>query len=259
MSQDAPAQARGQVPRADGPILSAPVQAPPVSSRTRPASPAQARSARPLRTPGPLYAPIRAFCILVKAALTRTTVSGLEHLPQTGGVLLVSNHASNADSVVLMALAPRPLMFMAKEELSRPRLARLILHLWGGSFPVRRGSADVGAVRAALALLDAGAALVIFPEGTRQPDGLGAAHRGVGYLASRAGKPVVPVALLGTGEINGVGDLRRRPRFEVRFGEPFTVSAEDEDPTQAIMRRIAALLPPERRGAYGDSELTRAL
>ena len=166
----------------------------------------------------------------------------------------MSNHASNADPVILMAVCRRPLMFMAKEELYRPPLARLILHLWGGSFPIRRGTADVRAVREALALLDAGAALVLFPEGTRRPDGLAEGHRGVGYLASRARSPVVPVAILGTERINGLWDLRRRPTFEVRFGEPFTVSAEDPDATDAIMRRIAALLPPDRRGAYADRE-----
>ena len=204
--------------------------------------------------PGPLYAPIRAFCVLVKNTLTRGRMSGLEHLPSTGGVILVSNHASNADPVILMALCPRPLVFMAKEELYRPPLARLILYLWGGSFPVRRGATDVRAVREALALLEAGAPLVLFPEGTRRPDGLAEGHRGVGYLASRAAAPVVPVAIVGSDTINGLADLRRRPPFEVRFGEPFTVSADDTDPTATIMHRIAALLPPERRGVYADRE-----
>jgi 1-acyl-sn-glycerol-3-phosphate acyltransferase len=209
--------------------------------------------------PGPLYAPIRAFCVLVKSVFTRSSVSGLERLPRSGGVLLVSNHLSLADPVVLMAISPRPLMFMAKEELYRPLLARLILRLWGGSFPVRRGATDIRAIREAFALLDAGAALVLFPEGTRRTAGLGEAHRGVGYLAARAGKPVIPVGIVGTEAIKGLWDLRRLPRFEVRFGEPFTVSAHDgEDPTDVIMRRIAALLPPERRGAYLDSELARA-
>jgi 1-acyl-sn-glycerol-3-phosphate acyltransferase len=207
---------------------------------------------------GPLYAPIRGFCILVKALLTRPRISGLEHLPRTGGVLIVSNHASNADPVVLMAVCPRPLIFMAKEELYRQPVARLILHLWGGSFPVRRGEADVRSVREALALLKDGAAVVVFPEGTRRPHGLGVAHPGIGYLASRTSAPVLPVAILGTDRINGLSDLRRRPRFEVRFGEPFTVSRDDPDPTETIMRRVASLLPPERHGIYAAQEPARA-
>ena len=210
--------------------------------------------ATPAWKPGPLYASIRAFCVLVKNTFTRPRVSGLEHLPRLGGVVLVSNHASNADPVLLMAVCPRPLMFMAKEELYRPPLARLILHLWGGSFPVRRNSTDIRAVREALALLKAGAPLVLFPEGTRRPDGLSEAHRGVGYLASRAAAPVVPVAIVGSEKINGLWDLRTRPPFEVRFGEPFSVSPDDADPTEIIMRRIAALLPPDRRGVYAERE-----
>jgi len=210
--------------------------------------------------PGPLYAPIRALCVVVKTALTRATITGLEHLPRSGGVLVVSNHVSLADPVILMAVSPRPLAFMAKEEIFRPPLARLILHLWGGSFPVRRAGTDIRAVREAFALLETGAPVVVFPEGTRRPAGLGEAHRGVGYLAARAGHPVVPVAIVGTEAITGLWSLRRLPAFEVRFGEPFTISADDEpEVTETIMRRIAALLPPERRGAYADPELARAL
>ena len=213
---------------------------------------------RPWR-PGPLYTPIRGLCVVVKAALTRARVTGLEHLPREGGVLIVSNHVSLADPVILMAVSPRPLVFIAKEELFRRPLVRLILHLWGGSIPVRRGSADVRAVREAMALLQGGAPLVVFPEGTRRPAGLGEARRGVGYLAARAGHPVVPVAILGTEAITGLWSLRRVPPFEVRFGEPFTVTGEDDqEATRIIMNRIAALLPPARRGAYADPGLAHA-
>jgi 1-acyl-sn-glycerol-3-phosphate acyltransferase len=210
--------------------------------------------------PGPLYGPIRALCIAVKASLMRAHVSGLEHMPRSGGLLLVSNHISLADPVILMAVSPRPLVFMAKEELYRPSVARLILHLWGGSFSVRRDGTDVRAVREALALLDAGAPVVVFPEGTRQRHGLGHGHRGVGYLAARAGKPVVPVGIVGTEKITGLWDLRRLPTFEVRVGEAFSVSPDEQDDvTDTIMRRIAALLPLERRGAYADTERVNAL
>lgn len=208
--------------------------------------------------PGPLYRPIRTLCVGVKTALTRGRITGLEHLPRSGGILLVSNHLSIADPVILMAVSPRPLVFMAKEEIFRPPLARLILHLWGGSFPVRRAGTDIRAVRSALTLLEAGAAVVVFPEGTRRADGLGEPHRGVGYLAARAGRPVVPVGIVGTDAITGLSSLRRIPAFEVRFGEPFLVSSDDPDAIETVMRRIAALLPPARRGAYADSGLVHA-
>src|SRR5438552_12078097 len=200
----------------------------PVSAGRSTDSPSEEAGVKVGWKPGPLYAPIRAFCIAVKAAFTRARVSGLEHLPASGGVLVVSNHLSLADPVVLMAVAPRPLMFMAKEELYRPPVARLILHLWGGSFPVRRGANDIRAVRQAFALLDAGAPVVLFPEGTRHPEGLGPGHRGVGYLASPAGKPIVPVAITGTDRIPGLWDLRRLPAFELRFGAPFQLQPDEE-------------------------------
>ena len=208
--------------------------------------------------PGPLYAPIRAFCVAVKLALTRATVLGLEHLPRSGGALLVSNHLSIADPVVLMAVSPRPLIFMAKQELYRLALPRLILRLWGGSFPVRRGGTDVQGVRHAVALLEGGAPLVVFPEGTRRTEGLGEAHRGIGYLAARTSRPVVPVGIVGTEDINTVWDLARLPSFAVRFGEPFVASGgTEQDVTDRIMRRVAALLPAQRRGVYADRELPR--
>ncbi len=209
--------------------------------------------------PGPLYAPVRTLSLVLKAALTRATVTGLEYLPRSGGVLVVSNHLSVADPVVLMAVSPRPLVFMAKEELFRPALARVILRLWGGSFPVRRAGGDIRAVREALALLGAGAPVVVFPEGTRRTEALGEPRRGVGYLAARAGRPVVPVGIVGTEAITSIWDLRRIPAFAVRFGEPFTISNGEPHATETIMRHIAALLPPERRGPYADCELARAL
>jgi 1-acyl-sn-glycerol-3-phosphate acyltransferase len=215
------------------------------------------------RTGGFGYHAILLLIITVKRLFTRPRVTGLEHFPRSGGVLLVSNHLSIADPAVLTAVSPRPLVFMAKEELYRPLLARLILRWWGGSFPVRRGQNDVRAVRDALELIRSGDPVVVFPEGTRHPHGLGTAHPGVGYLATRAGCPVLPVALVGTERIRSLADLRRRPAFEVRIGEPLSLPSRGLDAEQAvnaIMMRIAALLPPERRGAYGtEPELASAV
>ena len=210
---------------------------------------------------GLVYGAIRAFTVIVKALLTRARVMGLEHFPRSDGVLVVSNHVSNADPVVLMAVAPRPLAFMAKAELFRHWVPRLVLESWRGAFPVQRGTADVRAVRDALALLQAGAAVVLFPEGTRRPDVLERPHRGIGYLAARAACPILPVGLVGTEALEDLWDLRKRPSFEVRFGPPFLVPSDDSDEmaTDRIMRAVAQLLPPERRGAYrAEGELLLA-
>lgn len=199
------------------------------------------------------YWAIRGLAQAARALLTRTKVSGRERVPPDGGILIVSNHLSMADPVVLITASPRPLVFMAKEEIYRKRLARLILDWWGASFEVRRGQNDIGAVRDALELVRAGCAVVVFPEGTRSPEGLGPAHPGISYLASRAGCPVMPVAIMGTERIESFWSLFRIPSIEVRFGEPFVVEREGADSQEVValvMGRIAELLPPERRGLY---------
>jgi 1-acyl-sn-glycerol-3-phosphate acyltransferase len=142
---------------------------------------------------------------------------------------------------------------MAKEEIFRSIAARAFFRLWGGTFAVRRGQNDVRAVRDALALIRAGAALVVFPEGTRRTTGLGEAQPGIGYLASRLGCPVVPVAIVGTERIGGLGSLRDHPAFTVTVGEPLHVSDRSMSAAEVaarIMSHVAALLPPARRGAY---------
>lgn len=213
---------------------------------------------RRLRAPRPggfLYWTIRVFTRAVESLLTRPIVVGREHIPSQGGFLVVSNHASNADPVILLAEMPRPLAFMTKEELFRPPLVGRFLRLWSGAFPVRRGGVDIGALRDALDLIREGYPVVLFPEGTRRVAGLGKAHPGVAYLAMRAGCPVLPVGIVGSDAMQNIWCLRKRPRFEVHFGEPFVVpkdAGDAEAVLDMIMGRIAALLPPERRGAYSE-------
>ena len=210
------------------------------------------RSTAAIRAGTPLYGLTRGLAIVVERLFTRPTIRGVEHIPLEGGVMIVSNHVSHADPVILMATFPRPLVFMAKEELWHSNFGRRLFDAWAGAFPVRRGQHDVRAVRQALELLRAGHAVVLFPEGTRHPNGLGIAQPGVGYLATRAGVPVLPVGIEGTQRIHSIWDVRRFPRFSVTIGEPLLV-ARQANPAQVaeeIMGRIAVLLPPERRGAY---------
>jgi 1-acyl-sn-glycerol-3-phosphate acyltransferase len=205
-----------------------------------------------------LYWTTRGLTVLVQRLLTRSWITGAERIPKTGGVLIVANHASNADPVILMATMQRPLAFMTKEELFRRGPVRRFLQLWGGAFPVRRGEMDIGAIREALNLLQSGHPVVLFPEGTRARAGaLGQAYAGVGYLAARAGCPVLPVAIVGSEKMQNIWSLRHRPHFEVHFGEPFVATADAPDPAairDLIMERIAAMLPIERRGVYGPSD-----
>ena len=213
---------------------------------------------------------------------TRVEIVGeLASFPRTGAVLLVANHASNADPVLvggfLNARLGRPINWMGKREVFEwPIVSWLARH--GGVHPVDRGSADVEAFRTAMRILEDGNILAVFPEGTRSPDGrLQAAKDGAAVLAARSGATIVPI---GVGESDhlwpkGRKMPRRTPRVTIRIGAPFTLAeamprpvataagteaalagtsrrASNAAATDLIMRRIAALLPPRQRGAYGD-------
>jgi 1-acyl-sn-glycerol-3-phosphate acyltransferase len=145
---------------------------------------------------------------------------------------------------------------MAKIELfSVPLLGGFIRKL--GAFPVRRGEGDREAIRISERIVAEGRVLVIFPEGHRSGNGvLLEAHPGAGYIALRTGAPVVAVAITGTQKIF----KRFRPTVIIRYSKPFTVELGDGKRTRnsvvpatnRIMYEIAALLPPEARGPYGD-------
>src|SRR5919205_406014 len=122
---------------------------------------------------------------------------GREHIP-SGGVILAANHRSFLDPFVIGCCLPRPIYFVAKRELFKNPIIGWFLNCMG-AFPVRRGESDEESVATALALLERGQAVVIFPEGTRIRSGsLGRPKRGVGRLALQSGAPVVPIALTGT-------------------------------------------------------------
>jgi 1-acyl-sn-glycerol-3-phosphate acyltransferase len=146
--------------------------------------------------------------------------NGRHHIPACG-VILASNHRSFLDPWVIGCCLRRPIYFMAKRELFSNRFVGWFLNCMG-AFPVRRGESDEQATETALALLERGAAVVIFPEGTRRSSGpLRAPKRGVGRLALASGAPVVPIAVKGSGRARR--GWRIRPvRVDVRAGQALT-------------------------------------
>src|SRR5579871_5757789 len=118
--------------------------------------------------------PMRAFF----TALIRLRAEGIWHMPKEGGVVLVSNHLCLVDPLLLGAIFPRQLHFMAKEEIFRIKPLGWWLRQ-SGSFSVRRGESDRAALRTAEELLRAGGVVMIFPEGHRSESG--------GAQAARAG------------------------------------------------------------------------
>lgn len=185
--------------------------------------------------------------------LVPVRVEGRENLPRSGAYLLVSNHVNWIDPPWLEFVVDRPIRYLAKRELFAVPLVGWLLEQ-SGILPIERDSADRGALRRALQFLAGGEVVGIFPEGHRSGGTLLRGRPGVGLIARRSGALVVPVACLGT-ETARIGRFWRRD-VTIRFGEPFRavdVAAPDEQAlTDAIMRRIAALLPRERRGPYGE-------
>jgi cytidylate kinase len=203
-------------------------------------------------------------------SISRLTIEGsLEAIPREGPVILAANHASNADPVVIGSfLTPRlgrRIHWLGKRELfDWPVVGWVAAH--GGVHPVDRSTADLEAFRLARRILDEGHVLMVFPEGTRSPDGaLQVAKDGVAMLALRTGAPIVPIAMAETDRFwpRGRALPRVGRRIVMRVGKPFRLA--DELPPEAdrkaakaaatgiIMARIAALLPPRQRGLYGTS------
>jgi 1-acyl-sn-glycerol-3-phosphate acyltransferase len=178
----------------------------------------------------------------------RMDIRGHEHIPRFGAVVLACNHVSNIDPVFLGAACQRQVHFMAKSELWKFRpLGWVVDGL--GAFPVRRGEADRDAVRRALELLDQQAAVGIFPEGRRQPEGtLGQFQTGVALLSLRPGVTTIPVVMRGTNHV-----VRNRrlsfPQVTVTFGPPVPVLAaggaraeRHREFTTRLMTALQALL-----------------
>jgi 1-acyl-sn-glycerol-3-phosphate acyltransferase len=173
----------------------------------------------------------------------RIECTGAENVPLTGPLLVVANHASNLDPFALSYGMRRPVSFLAKRELFGIPVVGFLLRQWG-CFPIDREEADISAARTCLAILRAGLALGLFPEGTRTRDGrLQPFKIGVAKIAVRARAPVLPVGLLGTFEALPRGALFPKPvKIRVRYGVPFELTEyyerrmTDEDAAEATRR-----------------------
>jgi 1-acyl-sn-glycerol-3-phosphate acyltransferase len=187
-------------------------------------------------------------------------VEGTENIPGSGPLLIVGNHVATIDPPLLGACVRRTdVHFMAKSEHFSRSATRWLFYGYH-AFPVVRGTADRPALRHALRLLDDGAAVVVYPEGRRSWDGrLRRPHAGAGFLARRAGVPVLPVAVWGTEKVLTRGShWPHRAAVHVRFGAPFVIPARDErgvrignqHAADLMMQRVAELLPPRYRGIF---------
>jgi 1-acyl-sn-glycerol-3-phosphate acyltransferase len=192
-------------------------------------------------------------------------IEGLEHVPASGGFLVVANHCSNLDPPALgWAVGHRTgriIHFMAKEEMrSWPLIGWLARQ--SGVFFVRRGEGDRAAQRLALDFLSSGSCMGIFPEGTRSRDGrMGEARAGAAFMAIRTGVQVLPVGISGTHAIfPGGSRWPHRSPVTLRIGAPFRLAIQADgldraalkSGTEQIMQAIAAMLPEGQRGRWGS-------
>jgi 1-acyl-sn-glycerol-3-phosphate acyltransferase len=194
----------------------------------------------------------------------RIEKDALQQVPLTGPLILVCNHVNFLEvPLVLTHLQPRPVTGFAKSETWENPIMGRLFNFWQ-AIPLRRGEADVGAMRKAIKLLNAGKIIAVSPEGTRSGDGrLRKGIPGVVLLALNSGAPLLPLVYYG-GESLRPNLLRlRRTDFRIRVGTPFHLDAQGVKITRQvrqqmvdeIMFQLAALLPAQYRGVYADLDL----
>jgi 1-acyl-sn-glycerol-3-phosphate acyltransferase len=197
------------------------------------------------------YATLRQVARVLCITLLGLRVDHRERLPRTGGVLVIANHQSFLDPILAAVGLGRPLHPMARETLFRFQpFAAVIRSLY--TFPVRRRAADFGAVREALRRLEGGAAVLMFPEGTRTLDGsIGPLQGGPIAIAARAGVPVVPMVIDGAFEAWPRSCLLPRPhRIRVIYGQALSAAeaaAGDPEVLMGILRQRMLDLQAELR------------
>jgi len=206
---------------------------------------------------------VRFLARLIVRLVTRLKIIGLENLPDSRSYAIVSNHLGRLDpALVYVVLNRKDIIMLVAEKYREIPLVPWFVRQIDGIF-VDRFNADFGAVRESLRRLRKGGVLVLAPEGTRSRTGaLTRGWPGAGYLAAKAGVPILPVALVGTEDRSVAYNLRRLRRSPVIacVGESFIlppVPAEMREAalqayTDEIMCRIAALLPSSYRGEYSD-------
>ncbi len=202
-------------------------------------------------------------------SIWRPTVRGLHHVPDTGPLILASNHLSFFDSVVIPVVVPRKVVFLAKADyFTGTGVKGALVRGWFeamGNLPVDRDDtkAAIDSLDTALAVLARGEAFGIYPEGTRSRDGrLYRGRTGVAHLALTARCPVVPVGVSGTQDLQPVGArVPRLAKVTVAFGEPldFTdrfdgvpLGRARREATDEIMAAIQTLSGQPTAGVYNS-------
>jgi len=204
-----------------------------------------------------VYGFIRTFFGVV----CRVDSSDIKKIPNSGPLIVYSNHTGSIEvPLVFVYLQPRPLTGWAKIETWNNALKGWLFDLWG-AIPLRRGEADMEAIRKAIDCLNDGMILGISPEGTRSRNGhLQKAHPGIVTLALHSHAPLLPLAHWGSEKFSTNMKKFKRTDFIIRVGEPVKLQLDgmklDRNTRQQIvdelMYKLAVIMPEEYRGEYAD-------
>ncbi len=213
----------------------------------------------PRHTTPRIHRILKIIALIIIKLVARIDLKGMEHVPQAGALVIVTNHLSSFDTLSIIALAPvrQGTAFGAIEHRSDFIAGWALDKL--GLIWVRRGEADREAIKIAIDELKAGTAVGVAIEGTRsRTGGLLPGKTGATYLANRANAPIVPMVIWGTEQIISNLKRLRRSTIHIRIGPVIQLpegranTTQLEEYTDQLMLTMARMLPAEYRGVYRD-------
>ena len=185
-------------------------------------------------------------------------VKGLDNVPKKGPLIIAANHQSNFDPPLLSASIRRKVNFLAKASVFTGGIVNYLLKAYG-AHPVKRTSIDLKAYRWATDLLNQGNAIVIFPEGTRNPKSMNRPKKGAAKLALATNAKIIPVGITGTENLGTwLRVINPTGKLTVNIGAPIDPhnypeliqNNDSEALLDIVMKEIAKLIPSEYRGIY---------
>ena len=192
---------------------------------------------------------------VISKLLFRVRVSGWEHIPETGGFILASNHISYYDPPMLGSWSTRQMYFFAKAELFRNRIFGFAISRTN-AIPVKRGTIDRAAVDRALDAISRGYGLLVFPEGTRSKTGdFLDPKAGLGMLAIRAKCPIVPAYIHGADRLKAC--FWGRDRLSIKYGQPFGIEwlsrfPESKEGYESLSREVMGRISELKSSVTGE-------
>lgn len=185
-----------------------------------------------------MYRFIKGICTIILFIFARWKVEGREHIPSQGPLIVVSNHTSYWDPVLVGCALPREVHFMAKAELFSYPILKNILYMVR-SFPIKRGESDRNALRTAIKLLNNNEVIGVFPEGTRSKTGnLLPFKPGVNMMAYKAECPVLPIAVINSRKVL----MGWRYPVKVVIGKPIYFPFTEERPSREGMEELSEII-----------------